>query len=283
MFLFGSNADAEPSQRRGSGRAARSTSPDGTRSNWFEANLTSLRSQSQGDDERSNSTNSIRRSSAGTLECLPAPPGGRLSRTNSALFRRPANSSSLLDGAPLPAAERANSRKSFRGFVLSRDSGDDSGGAAPVWGSFMRQRACSTRFDLGTGDRGMPGGAFDKGLAMRRASTMRPPWRTEENGGSRHETTGKAATLHAEPSGEIVVINRRANSRLTQLIPRLLRMHPMGVIFAGAVLYTCVAIVFAAIFYGFGEACFAVSAAAQEPRRTHTRCSLLPSPLIALP
>ena len=181
MFLFG-NAEQEPSQQRSSG-PQRASSPEGTRSSsWFEGQLMSLRSQSHGDEqeaERSSSTNSIRRDSASALTVPP----GRMSRANSAFFRRPNNSTSgsLLDGGvPLPPA--GNSRKSFRGFAISRDSGDESGSAMPVWGAFarqrtgsMRQRACSTRFDLS----GAPSGAlgpdglprdrressrFDKGL-----------------------------------------------------------------------------------------------------------------------
>ena len=81
---------------------------------------------------------------------------------------------------------------------------------------------------------------------LRRASTYnnllcaQSLLRGSDAGGGKGNVTGKAATLHAEPSGEVIAINRRSASVLSQLVPRVLRLHPAAVIVFGAFLYAMV-------------------------------------------
>ena len=69
------------------------------------------------------------------------------------------------------------------------------------------------------------------------------------------KTAGKAASLHAGPSGDIVAINN-FRSRLSQMVPRLIRLHPLLVFFFGLVLYVFVAVTFAVGFWLDGADCF---------------------------
>lgn len=68
--------------------------------------------------------------------------------------------------------------------------------------------------------------------------------------------SGKSASLHVEPSGEVVAINRRSSSKLSQIVPRLLRLQPMAVFLLGALFYASVALTFACLYFVTGSACF---------------------------
>jgi len=70
--------------------------------------------------------------------------------------------------------------------------------------------------------------------------------------------SGKAASLHAGSSGDIVTINN-LRSRLSQVVPRLIRLNPLIVIILGLVLYVAVAFVFALSFWWCGAGCFDVT------------------------
>ena len=70
------------------------------------------------------------------------------------------------------------------------------------------------------------------------------------------EGIGKAAGIHAKGSREIHAINRRTVSLISQVVPRLLRLHPLNAIFTGILLYATVVLTFAPLFYAMGESCF---------------------------
>ena len=66
---------------------------------------------------------------------------------------------------------------------------------------------------------------------------------------------GKAASLHAGPSGEVIAINNW-RSRTAQIVPRMLKMHPAVVISVGGALYGLLALVFALLYLATGAECF---------------------------
>ena len=70
------------------------------------------------------------------------------------------------------------------------------------------------------------------------------------------EDVGKAAGTHAEASGEVHAVNRRTGSVLNQVVPGVLRMHPISVMLTGILLYTIAALTFAALFYAAGDKCY---------------------------
>ncbi len=78
------------------------------------------------------------------------------------------------------------------------------------------------------------------------------------SGRSTATTAGKAASLHAGPSGEVVAINKRLSERLVEVVPWLVRQHALAVIFAGLCVYVLCALAFAAFFFALGESCFVV-------------------------
>jgi hypothetical protein len=103
---------------------------------------------------------------------------------------------------------------------------------------------------------------------LRRASTYQSLLLQHKQ--AKKEESGKAGALHAEPSGEVVAINRPRSSRFAQAIPRMLRMPFYFVMLLGALLYSTVAL--------------CVSAPpATMPRAPDPRGSTVPSrPLLSL-
>lgn len=87
---------------------------------------------------------------------------------------------------------------------------------------------------------------------------------------------GKAASLNASSKTNVTVknsaLNNRWLSRLSQLVPRLLRASPLVAIGLGAVLYFFSALLFAAFYYALGEQCYAFQA------RTRPSPSRRPAP-----
>lgn len=75
-------------------------------------------------------------------------------------------------------------------------------------------------------------------------------------GMSTHKT-GKAASVNAGPSGEVRIINN-TRSRFRQLVPRLIRLHPIVVLSFGLMLYFTVLLLFAVIYYAIGSDCFKI-------------------------
>lgn len=69
------------------------------------------------------------------------------------------------------------------------------------------------------------------------------------------QAQGKAASLHTGPTGEVVAINNW-RSRTSQIVPRMLQMHPAIVITAGGMLYLTLALCFAALYFAAGADCF---------------------------
>lgn len=70
------------------------------------------------------------------------------------------------------------------------------------------------------------------------------------------DAVGKAAGAHADSSGEVRAINRRAVSLMSQIVPRLLRMHTISVMVTFGMLYATMAVTFAALFYACGDSCY---------------------------
>jgi hypothetical protein len=74
------------------------------------------------------------------------------------------------------------------------------------------------------------------------------------HGGQRQEAKGKAASVN-NISGDVVLINN-LRSRIGQVVPRIIRQHPLVVILSGLALYVAVLLVFACVYYAIGEGCF---------------------------
>ena len=84
------------------------------------------------------------------------------------------------------------------------------------------------------------------------------PRRSTDTTRSTRQETGKAASLHAGPAGDVIAINN-IRSRIGQIVPRLIRFHPALVILFGMGLYLLCALFFAALFFGCGKECFDVT------------------------
>jgi hypothetical protein len=99
--------------------------------------------------------------------------------------------------------------------------------------AFTRERALSRRGSMGVD-------AF-----MRASSAV----------GTSKPVTGKAASLHAGPAGEVVAINNW-RSRTSQIVPRMLQMHPAVVIVGGGALYGVLSLTFGLLYFATGAECF---------------------------
>lgn len=122
-------------------------------------------------------------------------------------------------------------------------------------------RRCDGNDGAESSENGLGSGA--NGLAERTPASLRRQ-STYNKLIMQRTDTGKAATLHAEPSGEVVVINRASSSKLGQLVPRVLRMPPSFVLLLGGVLYASVCLLFGLCFYATGPACFELTVAEFE-------------------
>ena len=130
------------------------------------------------------------------------------------------------------SASRASRRLSRFPQSLSEHIGSKKSDSEPERSSsaLARERSMSRRGSMGVD-------------AFIRASSARPV------------QTGKAASLHAGPAGEVVAINNW-RSRTSQIVPRMLQMHPAVVIVGGGALYCALSLTFGLLYYATGAECF---------------------------
>lgn len=86
------------------------------------------------------------------------------------------------------------------------------------------------------------------------------PEKLRQQSSLKRSETGKAASLHAGPSGDVVAVNK-VRSILGSVIPRIIQMQPWAVLTIGLVAYVSTTLFFALLFWLSGAECFEFTAA----------------------